>query len=249
MDMLKKPIFPIFVVFLLVIYIVYPVPFISPYDEIGETRYAVAHESTEAFDEVSNIDVESPTPVSNLSPATQQVFREAIEQPRDTGSSTRAAGWQPHRDGKVCRPNLLVCDEVPEPPEFPNHGSGGYGFGIHGYIGVVEYEDEVYLVEVNYDARGPNSYLHTVVDFILKSLAFGLYALFLGLVVISKDFQQKHELAFAKIGFALVAVAFSFPYIQMFVGEFQYLQAFFIITGVSWAVAIGGSVIIGYSSQ
>ena len=249
MNMLTRSKFPIFVVFLMTIYIVYPVPFMSPYNGVGETRYAVAHESTEAFDEASNIDVDDPTPVHDLSPASQQVFREAKEQYQDPGSETRAAGWQAHRDVNICRPHLLVCDEVPEPPEFPNHGSGGYGFGMHGYIGVVEYEDERYLVEVNFDATGPNSHLHTIVDFILKSISLGLYTLFLGLAVISKDFQQKHELAFAKIGFGLVAVAFSLPYIQMFIVELDPIRTFFIITGVSWAAAIGGSIIIGYRSQ
>lgn len=245
MNILKKSNFPIFVILLSVVFMVYPVPALAYHDGVGDTRYAVAHESTEAYDEVSKwpLDVDSPTPVSNLSPASQQVFIEAKEQPLDTGSETRAAGWQPHRDVKICRPNLLVCDGVPEPPAFPHHGSGAYGFGGYGTIGWVEYEDEAYLVRVNFDEWGPRPFFDALFDFILKTIILGPYTLFLGLTVRSQRFQQKYKFGFAGIGFALVAGVFSLPYIHMFMGGFLSRLSLLSLVGGPWVVMIGGRVL------
>ncbi|WP_252699656.1 hypothetical protein [Natronosalvus vescus] len=235
MNFFEKSNFTIFVVILMMLFIVFPVPFMATHDSIHGATYAVAHESTEAFDEVKkspHIQLWNPTPVNNLSPASQEVFKGAKEQPQDTGSEYRPAGWQyhSHKGVHVCRPYLLVCDGVSEVPEFPVDGGAQ-----NAVVGVLEYEDELYLVKVD----GGTPTVAGIIDFFLKAIAFGPYTLFLGLTVVL-GFQQKHKFAFAWVGFALVTAAFSFPYFQMFIGEFQSPLPFYVFAGVPWVVMIGG---------
>ncbi|WP_247001448.1 hypothetical protein [Halosolutus gelatinilyticus] len=214
--------------------IAHPAALAAPYHE-QTPSYAVAHESTDAFDETveeGEFDVDDPTPVSDLSPVTQRAFEEATDQPADPGSEYRGAGWRSHPGVTICNEDLHVCDEYEELPEFPNDG---YADGSHSAYGVVEADGELYLVETT---SGP--YLSLPFATIFKSITFVPYALFLVFSATSRSrFRPEETTLLAGYGLAIVAFAFAYPYLVMF----EYLplaESVFVAIGCTWLLTIAG---------
>lgn len=223
---------PSLVVVLLIWGIFQPMALTDPYYESGP-EYAIAHESTPAFErtiEAENISTDGPTPVSDLSPNARRAFDEAVDQPP---THTRAeTGWHYLGHVDVCKDELYYCDRYTESPEFPGTAEGTTG----GRYGLVEAENgDVYLTDSD---TGDRLALAGLVEFVVRFLSFGPYALALAVATaVHHRTHQRETVKFAGYGVGLVALAFAFPYLVMVTPMSVYYPTLGFL-GLTWALLL-----------
>ncbi|ELZ05342.1 hypothetical protein C482_02291 [Natrialba chahannaoensis JCM 10990] len=210
---------------------VYPASFATPYHS-SATTYAVAHESTEAFNETverDDVNISTPKPVDELSPATQQAFQEAIVQPPEY-SEHRGHGWQRLGTIRLCHDSVHHCDEYEESPDFPTN------VDAYETYGVVANGDEVYLTHAEGDVMGISGLLRPI----LVAL-FSPYLLFLGaLTFFDTNVQPGEQVAYAAGGVVIAGFGFAFPYLAMFELVPQLGSLASLLVGASWlAICVG----------
>lgn len=162
------------VILLLIGAICYPGALTRPYSGGEVKTYAVAHESSAAFDETAAAeDLETSgriMSVDDLSADERRAFRRATEQPprEDPGGTD---GWRSLGVPTVCDPALVFCDEYSAVPN-PSGSDRTYTL-------VEDEEDTLYLVRVD-SLMGPTwSGIDLIVEFGIKLFVLGPYALFL----------------------------------------------------------------------
>lgn len=149
-------------------------PFHQPY-ETRSPDYAIAHESTEAFDELldgTNLDTDDPVEISDLSPETRRAFYELKAQPVESRYGGHS-GWQ-HTDIDVCFRGMLVCDEYAERPDFrttESYAPAADGPSISG--SVVTHDGELYVAVEVLPTWDVSALLYTVT--IVPFAAYGLF--------------------------------------------------------------------------
>ena len=203
-------------------------PAFHPY-EADPPEYAVAHESTEAFEEAletAEVDVESAVHVDDLSPQSRYVFEMALGAPTETRYGWN--GWQP-AEVTVCQESMLVCDEFDRPPEFPTHGSWSSDSKTSQTYAVVERGGDLYVVETRH--LHAVNLLIGIVDhlLLLSSVAFSVL-LALGAYL---HRESRAGAVLGLTGYGLVIALW--PYVGMAAG----------VEIVSWLVlpAIGGGIL------
>ncbi|OIB57617.1 hypothetical protein [Natrialba sp. SSL1] len=145
------------------------------YVPLESHSYGIATDSTDAFHSTvaeADLDRENATAVSDLSPATQRAFDEPRSELTDGES-----GWQAVTV-TVCHDSLLVCPAYDEAPDFPHDGMTDPGARTGNSYGLVEADDEQYVVETR-DVTSLGFGFFVVHPIALSS--FMLYAFYLGL--------------------------------------------------------------------
>lgn len=198
------------VMLLLVGAICYPGALTKPYSGGGELKtYAVAHESSAAFNETvaaegleTSGEVRS---VDDLSEEERRAFRQATDQPPREDFLEEPDGWQSLGIPTVCDSALVLCDEY---TEVPNPSDGTYTF--------VEDEDgTLYLVRVD-SIMGPTwTGIDLVVEFGIKLLVLGPYALLLSYQAWPTTAADPTRVSVG-YGATLSAVVLAYPYLLMF---------------------------------
>ncbi|ELY93955.1 hypothetical protein C483_04729 [Natrialba hulunbeirensis JCM 10989] len=224
--------FSLLVLLLLVGSFVYPASFANPYHS-SATTYAVAHESTEAFNETverDDVNISTPKAVDDLSPATQQAFQEAIVQPPEY-SEHRGYGWQRLGSVRLCHDSLLLCDEYAESPAFPTNVDAYETYGL------VANGDEVYLTH----AEGGKFLSFSGLFRLILVALFSPYLLFLGaLTFFDPNVRPAEQVVYTAGGVVIGGFGFAFPYLAMFelVPQLGYLAS--LLIGASWlAICVG----------
>lgn len=160
------------VILLLIVAICYPGALTKPYSGGEVKTYAVAHESSAAFDETvaaEGLETSGDTmSVDDLSADERRAFSRATEQPprEDPGGTD---GWRSLGVPTVCDPALVFCDEY---AAMPNPSDSTYTL-------VEDADSTLYLVRVD-SLMGPTwSGIDLIVEFGIKLVVLGPYALFL----------------------------------------------------------------------
>lgn len=190
--------------------IVYPGALTKPYSG-DSNHYAIAHESSEAFDEA--IDYDSVNngeriAVTDFSEEQRRAFEEAKrEEPSNSG-------WQYVGKPSVCNPALLMCDKY---EEFP-HPAGGESTDAGHFV--VEYSTgDRFIVKIG--QAGAEWNLDPIVKLVTKLVVLGPYSIFLayhGVYAYSgwADHVPEPTLFSMGYGAGLATVVFAYPYFLMF---------------------------------
>ncbi|ELY94384.1 hypothetical protein C482_18787 [Natrialba chahannaoensis JCM 10990] len=180
--------------------------YLSPYEPL-EPEYAVAHESTDAFDDVlesQELETANARAVDSLSPSAQRVFEDATDRPPEVKSGV--SGWQ-SVDVVVCQDAMLVCDEVSDPPLVDG-----------GTYTVVEQDDELYVVEAT--QRFSPALGATASSY----LTFALVAVFAGLLaLVGYKHRDARTLESGLLAAAAIGVTVGlWPYLLLVAGVASY---------------------------
>lgn len=187
-----------------------------PYEE--SQPYAIAHESTDAFNETlerTDLDANNTTHVSDFSQETQRAFHDMREQPVSNGTSSGQyhgptlgdSGWQ-FGDIKVCKSGTIICDEFTEQPDFQTTDSVSLGEETW-HLTVVEYDDELYVVtEISWGKWDMSGLFDEI-----TVLLFAVYSLIVGGFAYQRGESHPRK-ALALSGYGLVLIAS--PYAVMF---------------------------------
>lgn len=172
-------------------------------------RYAITHESTDAFDEVAaDLETDEPTPAADLSPETQRAFDELVAE-TDTGDGG-GTGWTEHTIA-VCPDTYVVCNAYETPPDFPRHNE--LDGPTSNTYSLVESADERYIVERQYGGGIGFAGL-----FIFPIVFFSLvgYGLYLGIIALRhRDTHPLSVLLVTGIG----GVVLGLPHLLLFLGR------------------------------
>ncbi|SDJ59355.1 hypothetical protein SAMN04515672_1108 [Natronorubrum texcoconense] len=227
---------------LLIVCILYSGALAAPYNTNGPS-YAVAHESTEAFENYVEDNEElqemSAVPVADLSPETQRAFGEMQSKQPRAGNQYEHGGWQRIGPVSVCHSSLIYCDEYTDWPDFPTeHYIGG---GSYTTYGLVENDGDEYLVRTT---SGPRLDFGPLLHLVIKVLTLGPYAVFLLLTGFTrKEGTNGNQTTYATVGLGLAGAVLVHPYILMWAGPSSRL--FFLSLGilafVSWGTMLAWS--------
>ncbi|ADD06187.1 uncharacterized protein Nmag_2628 [Natrialba magadii ATCC 43099] len=180
--------------------------YLSPYEPLAP-EYAVAHESTNAFDDVlenQELETDNARHVGSLSPSAQRVFEDATDRPPEVRGGV--SGWQ-IADVSVCQDTMLVCDAVRDPPLVDD-----------GTYTVVEQDDELYVVETQQNF--PPALGTTAVSY----LTFALVAVFAGLLaLVGYKHRDARTLESGLLAAAAIGVTVGlWPYLLLVAGIASY---------------------------
>ena len=154
-------------------------PYHQPYEDPDlAVEYAVAHESTEAFNQTleETLSRDDPTRMADLSTETQRAFNEMKAQPVES-DSVLGSGWQ-YGDITVCVERMLACDEYAERPDFQTTAEIGLDSVDSAHLTVVEHDDELYVVKEIRSA--PPMHIGPSIDAFVTAALFAAYGLFIG---------------------------------------------------------------------
>ncbi|WP_241431518.1 hypothetical protein [Natrialba hulunbeirensis] len=180
--------------------------YLSPYEPLAP-EYAVAHESTDAFDDVlenQELETDNARHVDSLSPSAQRVFDDATDRPPEERGGV--SGWQ-EADVAVCQDAMLVCDAVSDPPLVDG-----------GTYTVVEQDDELYVVETQ--QHFPPALGATAISY----LTFALVTVFAGLLALV-GYKHRDAQTLESGLFAAAAIGVSvglWPYLLLVAGIASY---------------------------
>ncbi|AXR76239.1 hypothetical protein [Natrarchaeobaculum sulfurireducens] len=156
-------------------------PYHQPYEDPDlAVEYAVAHESTEAFNQTlqeTHLSEDNPTQVAGLSSETQRAFNEMKAQPVESDSLS-GSGWQ-YGDITVCVELMLACDEYTEQPDFPTTAKITLDTVHSAFFTVVEHDDELYVVK-QIHSLAPAMHIGPSIDAFVTAALFAAYGLFIG---------------------------------------------------------------------
>lgn len=180
-------------------------PYHQPYEE-DPAAYAIAHESTEAYDETleeTSLDTDTPTDVDDLSPETRRAFDELRAQPATTH------GWQ-SAELTVCGGRMLLCDEYAERPDFEPTDSIGIDSIATAYVALVENDGERYVVKEVRESKP--FHIGPAIHALMTMAAFGIYGAFVyGFARTRGESHPLLSLAFSALGVVLIV----WPYLVM----------------------------------
>ncbi|SDQ97131.1 hypothetical protein [Natronobacterium texcoconense] len=140
-------------------------------------RYAVAHESTVAFDSTvvqTDLEASDTTPITELSPSTQQAFADA------KASGDARSGWAAV-EITVCHELAVVCNGYDEAPAFPEDATGNADEWPADTYGIVDDDGDRYVVETH---RSGSLGFGFLVVYPLVLVSFTLYGLYLAVVAL-----------------------------------------------------------------
>lgn len=190
--------------------IVYPGALTKPYS--GDSNYyAIAHESSEAFNEsieYDSVHKDDRIAVSDFSKEQRRAFEEAKKE------EPSRSGWQGIGKPPVCNPVLLSCDKY---EKFPHPANDKYT--DTGHFVVEDSTGDQFIVKIG--QAGAEWNLDPIVKLITKLLVLGPYSIFLsyhGIYANSRwaDHIPKPTLFSVGYGVGLITVVFAYPYLLMF---------------------------------
>ena len=210
--------------------IVYPGALAKPYSG-GTNYYAIAHESSEAFNEsieYNSVDKDDRIAVSDFSEEQRRAFEEAKKE-----ESSRS-GWKSIGEPAVCNPSLLVCDKY---EEFPHPANGESTDG--GYFVVEDSTGDQFIIKIG--TAGADWNMDSIETHITKLVVLVPYAIFFayrGVRAGWGDHVSYPTTLSVGYGAGLVTVVFAYPYFLMFTRislPSWHLPALAVIT---WAVIL-----------
>ncbi|SDR43894.1 hypothetical protein [Natronobacterium texcoconense] len=176
----------------------------TPY-QYNSPDYAVAHESTDAFEETADdVSFSEPTPVSELPATTQRAFHEATAEAADSSD-----GWQ-RLEIDICRDDMLVCTAYEEPPSLPDTVTVHPDSKTTIEYTLVEHEDDRYVAAVEYNSQ---TGFAAIPIFLLGVFTFAVFVLYsLVLVLVARHYRQSRpRLVLAYTGLGLLLAAWPYP--------------------------------------
>lgn len=212
-----KDIRPVLVVSVIVLafmigsFIGIPWLFEGPYD--GSERHAIAHESTEAFNETVeeySIQTDNPTSVDDLSPTAQTLVENAIDgETRSSGTD----GWTSY-SATFCQERMPLCDEYEERPRDFTYGEG---LSAQEQYDVIETDDGLYLLETGSRSIGNPGVFGGDMKIAFGFLTFlpAAGALFFATVG-CRDSNPKSVVVLAAYGFLLTTIGIAEPFLQIY---------------------------------
>ena len=216
--------------------------FEGPYD--GSERHAIAHESTEAFNETVeeySIQTDNPTSVDDLSPTAQTLVENAIDgETRSSGTD----GWTSY-SATFCQERMPLCDEYEERPRDFTYGEG---LSAQEQYDVIETDDGLYLLKTGSKSIGTAAPWGGKIVFGFLAFLPAAGALFFATVG-CRDSNPKSVVVLAAYGFLLTTIGIAEPFLQIYY-DFSFTEIEILSVALmllSWASLVTSVVYSFYS--
>jgi len=185
--------------------------FEGPYD--GSERHAIAHESTEAFNETVEeyaIQTDNPTSVDDLSPTARTLVENAID---GETQSSGADGWTSY-SATFCQERMPLCDEYEERPRDFTYGER---LSAQEQYDVIETDDGLSLLKTGSESIGTPGPFGGDTKIVFGFLAFlpAAGALFFATVG-CRESNPKSVVVLAAYGFSLTTIGIAEPFLQLY---------------------------------
>lgn len=180
-------------------------PYHQPYEDPAvAVEYAIAHESTDAFEE-TRLERSDSVPIRELSSETRRAFREMKDDPRDSRN-----GWR-EGDITVCDGRMLACDEYSARPDFRTATTDSVSDGHTSSFTVVLDDGERYVVR----ETQPYAPMHIapVLHAVLTMVLFAAYGLVTSGFVRSRG-ESRPLLSVGFVGYGAALIAW--PYLVLY---------------------------------